>query len=191
MAHATKAAPEKAPAPVKRETAVARPRATTTWPPTVEGAETLLTQLSDTIDHVFAELGLRRGMPFARLRRAMLPEMMLAQWAPRIETLERDGKFVVRAELPGISKENVKIEAVEGRLVLSGERTEETEERKEGYFHTERHYGSFYRAIPLPEGAKPEGAKATFKDGVLEVAIEVPPVETPTATKIEIADPAK
>lgn len=77
----------------------------------------------------------------------------------------------MRAELPGINKAAVKVEIVDGALTIEGERNYETEGTKKGYFTTERAYGTFYRRISLPEEAKVGEAKATFKDGVLEVTI--------------------
>jgi HSP20 family protein len=66
--------------------------------------------------------------------------------------------------------DEVKVEVTDDILTISGERKEEKEEKREGYYHSERSYGSFYRQIPLPDGAKTETAKAEFTDGVLEIA---------------------
>jgi HSP20 family protein len=95
-------------------------------------------------------------------------------WAPQIEVFERDGKLVVRADLPGMSKDDVKVEVRDNTLIIQGERNEERKEDREGYFITERSYGSFYRAIPLPEGANPDKARATFQNGVLEMTVDLP-----------------
>jgi len=95
-------------------------------------------------------------------------------WAPPLEVKHKDGNFIVTAELPGLTKEQIKVEVVEDALVIEGERKREKEEKKEGFYRSERCYGKFYRSIPLPKGAKPEGIKAELTDGVLEVAIPVP-----------------
>jgi HSP20 family protein len=95
-------------------------------------------------------------------------------WMPAIEVTEREGNLVVRADLPGIKKEDVKIEMTPEALIIRGERKQEHEEKKEGYYRSERTYGQFNRSIPLPEGADLDKAKAEFKDGVLEVAVPVP-----------------
>ena len=95
-------------------------------------------------------------------------------WSPRIEVSQRDGKFVVRAELPGMNKDDVRAEVRDDTLILEGERRQELKEDREGYFLTERSYGRFYRAIPLPPGVKADGAHATFKDGVLELTMDAP-----------------
>jgi HSP20 family protein len=98
-------------------------------------------------------------------------EVAATRWTPDIEAFERKGEFVVRADLPGMTRENVKVEVTDGELVIQGERKEEKEQTEKGYYACERSYGAFYRAVPLPEGVKVDEAKATFKDGVLEVAM--------------------
>jgi HSP20 family protein len=95
-------------------------------------------------------------------------------WSPAIDVSERDGKIVVRADLPGLKKDDVKVEAVDNAVIIQGERRQEQEEHKGGYHRSERKYGSFYRSIPLPEGAQTEQARAEFRDGVLEVSIPAP-----------------
>jgi HSP20 family protein len=102
-------------------------------------------------------------------------------WAPAIEIFERDNAFFVRAELPGLTKEDVKVTVVHDELTIEGERKIEKEEKKEGFYRTERSYGGFYRSIALPEHLKAEAAKATFKNGVLE--IEIPTIPVPEVKK--------
>ena len=97
-----------------------------------------------------------------------------AGWSPAIEVTERDGKYNVRAELPGLSPDDVKVEVVNDSLVIQGERKVEREEKDGGVQRTERQYGLFYRSIPLPEGADLEHANAKFQNGMLEVTIPVP-----------------
>lgn len=95
-------------------------------------------------------------------------------WRPAVEVKQEKDKLVVKAELPGIDKDNVKVNITDGTLTLEGERKQEKEEKREGYYHSERSYGKFYRSIALPEGAKTDQAAAQFKDGVLEVTVPVP-----------------
>ena len=109
---------------------------------------------------------------------------------PQIEVLQANGQFMVRADLPGLTKEDVKVEITDEFLTISGERKEETEEKREGFYRSERSYGSFYRQIPLPEGAKTENAAATFANGVLEITIPAPKIAAPTR-KLEIKEPAE
>jgi HSP20 family protein len=95
-------------------------------------------------------------------------------WSPEVDITERDGKMVVTADLPGLKKDDVKVEVMENSLIIQGERRQEHEESDRGYRRSERRYGSFYRSIPLPEGAQTDQARAEFKDGVLEVSMPVP-----------------
>ncbi|MDQ3948986.1 MAG: Hsp20/alpha crystallin family protein, partial [Gemmatimonadota bacterium] len=97
-----------------------------------------------------------------------------AVWSPQVETFRRGDKLVVRADLPGLKKEDVKVEVADGMLTISGERREEHEESRDDFYRSERGYGQFYRAIPLPEGVTEEQCEATFKDGVLEVTLPAP-----------------
>ena len=118
----------------------------------------------------------------------------MGMWSPAIEVSERGDRMVVRADLPGLNKDDVKVETYDNHLVIQGERRQEHEEQGEGgYRRSERSYGSFYRSIPLPEGAQTEQARAEFKDGVLEVSVPVPasqqqrgrtiPIEAGTTTE--------
>jgi HSP20 family protein len=95
-------------------------------------------------------------------------------WAPTVEISEHDGKYQVLAELPGLSPNQVRVEVEDDALVLQGERKEEHEASEGGVHRTERQFGFFYRRIPLPEGADPGQAKATFHEGVLEVTMPAP-----------------
>jgi len=143
------------------------------------------------MERFFEEFGSFRLSPM--LRRDLWPrvgEFGRAVWTPAVEVFERDGTFVVRADLPGLKKEDVKVEVVEGALVISGERKEEQEEKGEGFYRSERTYGSFFRRLPLPEGVKSEEAAATFKNGVLEVTIPAPKRE-PTGRRLEIKEPTE
>jgi HSP20 family protein len=113
-----------------------------------------------------------------------------AAWVPQIEVLHNNGQFMVRADLPGLTKDDVKVEVTDNMMTISGERKEEKEEKREGFYRSERRYGSFYREIPLPEGAKTEVAAATFQNGVLEIIMPAKKVETPTR-KLEIKGPVE
>jgi HSP20 family protein len=111
-----------------------------------------------------------------------------SMWAPQIETFQRGDQFVVRADLPGLKKEDVNVEVTDDAITIQGERREEREENREGYYRSERSYGSFYRAVPLPEGAITESAKANFKDGVLEINVQAPPHEVSRKRRLEIGE---
>ena len=94
-------------------------------------------------------------------------------WTPAIEVKRKNGNLLVTAEIPGVKKEDVKVTVTGETLTLEGERKQEKEEKREGYYHSERSYGKFLRSIPLPEGAKTGEAAAQFKDGVLEISVPV------------------
>jgi HSP20 family protein len=119
----------------------------------------LMRRFSDDMDRMF-----NGGFPTAEAE----------AWAPAVEVKEEGGKFLVSAELPGVKKEDVKVQVTDDALILEGERKAEKEEKRKGYYRSERSYGRFYRSIPLPEGANLDKASAEFTNGVLEVAIPIP-----------------
>jgi HSP20 family protein len=113
-------------------------------------------------------------------------------WAPAVEVRERDGQLVVTAELPGLNREDVKVEVTDEGLVIQGERKREHEEERGGIRRTERSYGAFYRSIPLPDGANIEQAKAQINNGVLEVRVPIPEAKQRTRQiPIEAGDDRK
>jgi len=122
----------------------------------------LMRRISEEMDRVFQEVGLEREGNDG------------IGWSPAIEVAQKDGKYSVHAELPGLSPNDVKVEVANDALVIQGERKVEREENEKGLRRTERQYGLFYRSIPLPEGADVEHANAKFHDGMLEVTIPVP-----------------
>jgi len=111
-------------------------------------------------------------------------------WAPDIEVFHRDNELVVRADLPGLTKDDIKVNLMDNRMTLQGERKREHEEERGGVYRSECSYGSFYREIPLPEGAITDQAKASFKDGVLEVTMPAPPEQVRTGRRLEISEAA-
>lgn len=142
-----------------------------------ESPFSLIRRFSEEMDRVFgdvfADFGMaprRRGAPRVGHGFGFSP----AQWAPPIEVLERDDRLVVRAELPGLSKDDIKVEVTDDVLTIAGERREEREETREGYRHSERRYGRFSRSVPLPEGVSPEDVRCTFQNGVLEITMPAP-----------------
>ena len=95
------------------------------------------------------------------------------QWIPPMEVRQREDGLVVRADLPGLSPEDVNIELENGVLTISGERRDASEDRQDGYFHSERSYGAFSRSITLPEGVDEDQVNARFEHGVLEVTVPI------------------
>jgi HSP20 family protein len=140
-----------------------------------------LRRFTEETEPFFTGYGLKRRL-FPTLARIPIP----APWTPNIEVLYTNESIVVRAELPGLTKEEVKVEIVKGALTIEGERKYEKEVAKKGHFTTERAYGTFYRRIILPEEAQIAEAKAIFKNGVLEVTIPAPMTETELGRRLEV-----
>lgn len=92
-------------------------------------------------------------------------------WTPSIEVLEKGDRYLVRAELPGLKKEEIDVSVLENTLTVSGERKEEKETKKEDYLYREHYYGSFHRTVPLPEGIDTGKIEATYENGILEVSV--------------------
>lgn len=109
-----------------------------------------------------------------------------AGWAPKIDVFSKDDKLHVKADLPGMRKEDIDVEIANGALIIKGERRDESEVKEEHYYRAERRYGSFYRQIPLPDGADLDKIEASFKDGVLEVSVPMPAAPKAEAKKIAI-----
>jgi len=107
-------------------------------------------------------------------------------WAPQVETIQRDDRLVVRADLPGVNKDDVHVEVENGVLTISGERRNEKNEEREGFYRSERSYGQFFRAIPLPDGVQADQCEAKFNDGVLEISLPAPKQEEHRAKRIQI-----
>ena len=112
-----------------------------------------------------------------------LPETM---WRPAIDIEEKDGNYLVRADLPGMNKKDIHIELHEGYLTLRGERKSEHEENKDNFHRIERTYGSFERSFRIPEGVTEKDIHAKYKDGVLELTIHAPKVEEPKTTEVKV-----
>jgi HSP20 family protein len=145
----------------------------------------LLRQMTSELDRAFDEPFFNFRWPALRL-----PTAAAAGWAPRVDVFERDGRLVTKVDLPGVKKDDVSVQVTDGHLALSGERKQETEETKDNVYRSEREYGSFYRAVPLPQGVKLEDVKATFADGVLEVSVPLPSQPESKVHKVEIQEPA-
>jgi HSP20 family protein len=122
---------------------------------------TLMRRLTEDMDRMFSGFGGHAGSE-------------MRNWAPPVEVRENQGNLLIAAELPGLNKEDVKVEVTEDAVVIQGERKREREEDRGGIHRSERYYGTFYREIPLPQGAKADQAKAQFNNGVLEVTVPIP-----------------
>ena len=101
------------------------------------------------------------------------------RWVPPVDLVEAEDHFVLKADLPGLTQDDVAIEVQDGTLSISGERKAEHEQRERGWYRIERAFGSFSRSLTLPEGIDPERIKAEFHNGVLEVQIPKPEERKP------------
>jgi HSP20 family protein len=95
--------------------------------------------------------------------------MTVSEWTPLVDITEDDKEYLIKAELPEVKKEDVKVTVENGTLTITGERKFEKEEKGKKYHRIERAYGSFMRSFTLPEGAAGDKVSADFKDGVLKV----------------------
>lgn len=158
------------------------------WSPTFDAPFEFMSRMTEEMDRAFDRLWRDFGI---ERRRSWLPQGLFGRrarrgaWAPTIEAFQKGDQFIVRAELPGLKKEDLDVQMTDDALTIRGERKEEREEEREGYFHSEREYGEFYRVIPLPDGVIGESAQASFRDGVLEVTMQAQPAEA-RGRKLEI-----
>ena len=130
----------------------------------------LFNRLSHELDEMFNRFGLEPHSADSSSQ---------SSWMPEMEMSTKDDQFVVKVDVPGMKKEDLTLEVADDYLVLQGERKHTSEEKKDGYFRTERTYGSFCRTVPLPEGAQSAHAVALMHDGVLEISMPL----TATAEK--------
>ena len=118
--------------------------------------------------------------------RDFLEDITERNWLPAVDVEEKDGKYLIKADLPGMKKEDIHIELKNGYLKLKGERRSEHEDKKENYHRIERTYGSFERNFRVPEGLTEKDVKARYHDGVLELSIPTPKTVTPKAIDIKV-----
>ena len=136
-----------------------------------------LTHLEQEMERWFDEVmgwsgGWSGGRPWSRFglpdwwrRRDLFPRQ------PAVEISEEKEQVIVKAEIPGLKKEDIQVNLSDNLLTISGERKEEAEKKEKGYYYSERSYGSFSRTIQLPAEVKADKVNAKFKDGVLEISL--------------------
>lgn len=153
----------------------------------------LLEHFANEIDTVFDDFGFGRSGIAPRLGRGVMrsPFRGTDVWAPEVEVYQQNNELVVRADLPGLKKDDIKVDVTEHEITISGERRQEHETERGGVYRTERSYGSFYRSIALPEGAISDQAKATFNNGVLEIKLPAPPEQVTRGRRLEIKEGAE
>ncbi len=122
-----------------------------------------------------------RGFPVSR----RFARTWLAEW-PEIDVFEREGKLIMRADVPGLKAENIDVTVEGDLLTVGGKREEEKEIKEENYYCSERSFGEFSRTIRLPEGASAQSVEASYTDGVLEVSVPKPVRTEAKATKVPV-----
>lgn len=127
------------------------------------------------------------GQAPARWNGSKEENMTVAQWAPLVDITEDDREYVIKAELPEVRKEDVKLTVENGTLNISGERTFEKEDKGLRYHRVERSYGSFVRSFVLPDDADAQKVNAEFKDGVLRVRVQKHEKALPKSIEIKVA----
>lgn len=130
-------------------------------------------------------MGFPWGWPF-RARPFTRSLMSACDWMPDVDVLEQDNKILVRADLPGMKREDIDVSVRDGMLVLRGQREEEKEVKSETYYGSERATGKFYRTFGLPEGVSPDEVEASYTDGVLEVSVPKRDAQEPQSVQIEV-----
>jgi HSP20 family protein len=137
-------------------------------------------ELEDMQNRLSSMLG--RRLPL--LRDGGGDEFTVTEWSPAVDIAEDDKEYIIKAELPGMSKENIKVTVEGGVLSIAGERKAEKEEKTKKYHRIERNYGTFTRSFTLPDDASGEKVTAEFKDGVLKV--HLPKEEKAKAKSLEV-----
>lgn len=178
-------------APTGKGSEVSHARTPTVLTPVLDSPFEFVRRFAEQMDHIFEDFTSGRGFP--SMLRSRVPHrhnggIMAAGWSPPITVQERDNNLVIHADLPGLTKDDVKVEMVEGMITIEGERKEQKEEKGEGRYYSECSYGSFSRSIPLPEGVDVSAAKANFKNGVLEISVPMPKQLKPETRRLEIED---
>ena len=144
-------------------------------------------RFGEEMDRLFEDFGFDRGWLTPTIGRGFGPGI----WSPDVEMFERNGEFVVRADLPGLTKDDVKVEVTDDGITIEGDRQSEQEGTRDGFYSSERSYGKFYRRLPLPEGVKAEDANASFNNGVLEITLKATKRNESKARRVEIRDESR
>jgi len=129
------------------------------------------TEMRGRFDQMLRDIGVGEGLGQA--------------WSPLVDVVRRDEEVVLRADIPGIKPDEVKISVEDGVLTVSGEHEEKTSEEEGFFVRRERRYGAFSRSMTLPRGVKAEDIAATTEDGVLEVTIPLPQEDQTEAVEIK------
>jgi len=137
-----------------------------------------LEDMSERLNRVFSRPSLRNSGK---------ENLTVADWMPTVDISETDGEYLIKAELPEVKKEDVKVTVENGVLTLQGERRQEKEEKSKRFHRVERSYGSFVRSFSLPESVDESSVKADYKDGVLNLHLPKSEKVKPKAIDVKVA----
>jgi HSP20 family protein len=136
-----------------------------------------LEDMSDRLNRMFARPATRANGK---------ETMIVADWTPTVDISETDGEYQIKAEIPDVKKEDVKVTLEDGVLTIQGQRKQEKEEKGKKYHRVERSYGSFVRSFSLPDVIDEEKVKAEFKDGVLDLHLPKSEKAKPKAIEVKV-----
>jgi len=149
------------------------------WDPSRE-----LEDMGERLNRVFAGFG-RPGL--ARASEAGREALTVPDWAPMVDITEIDDEYLIKAEIPEVKREDVKVSVENGVLTLQGERKQEKEEKGKKFHRMERYYGSFMRTFTVPDNVDETKVRAEFKDGVLNVHLPKTEKAKPKAIEVKVA----
>lgn len=138
------------------------------------------------LEDVSSRLNRIFGRPLGRLD-SNSEMLAMVDWTPSADISETDTAYLIKAEIPGVKKEDVKVTVQEGMLTIQGERKMEKEEKDKKFHRVERSYGSFMRSFRLPDDADESAVKAEFKDGMLNVTLPKSPKAKPKAINVTVS----
>jgi HSP20 family protein len=155
------------------------------WDTSGFGPFAWMRQMQDQLDRAFSSIWSGSGTTSS-----WSPDNVFgpSDWAPAIDMFQRGNDLVIRADVPGLSKDDITVDIADDQVTIRGERRYDHEEEREGVFRSERSYGSFCRVVPLPQGAIADSAKANFNNGVLEVVVQAPSFDVRRGRRVEIKE---
>jgi HSP20 family protein len=136
-----------------------------------------LEEVSERLNRVFTRPAMRTNGK---------EQLTVADWMPTVDISETDGEYLIKAELPEVKKEDVKVTVENGVLTIQGERLQEKEESGKKFHRVERSYGSFVRSFTLPESVDEGAVKADYKDGVLNLHLPKSEKVKPKAIEVKV-----
>jgi HSP20 family protein len=138
-----------------------------------------LEDMSDRLNRMFS----RPSLPRTNSKETMI----VADWVPSVDVSETDGEYQIKAEIPDVKKEDVKVTVEDGVLTIQGQRKQEKEEKNKKYHRVERSYGSFVRSFTLPDLVDEAKVKAEFKDGILNLQLPKSEKAKPKAIEVTVS----